>query len=128
MWAFTSSGQKTLFDSLGLPVFWYALQVGFPSVSLGYSFPQPYVKSVCWLWQRACVCWNSDCCVTLSSLQSFFFKMCSLCPGQIPKLSVLCLSHVQDLMKGSWELEVCGRADILHSIESIRPRIVWSRT
>lgn len=44
------------------------------------------------------------------------FKMCSLCPGQIPKLSILCFSHLQGPINGSWEWKVCVGKQIYLSV------------
>lgn len=44
------------------------------------------------------------------------FKTCSLCPGQVPKLSIPHFSHLQGPNEGSWEWKVCVEKQIYLSI------------
>lgn len=44
------------------------------------------------------------------------FKMCSLSPGQIPKMSIPCFSHLQVPIKGSWERRVCAGKQMYLSV------------
>jgi len=116
----SSQVQDKRLYSFGLPVFWCALQVSSPSVPLDSSFPQPYVKSVCWFWQWACVCWNSDCCITSSFIAELLrcaaYALAKL-PNWVFPTSLTCRAQSKGLKS------LCEKKDTPLCVISIRPSL-----